>query len=293
MAPHDASRPAPASLPPAGLALIVLSASSYGIQPIFMRFAYDAGAGTMTLLAMRYLLVAAVLAIVVRLSGRSFLLPAGRRLAGVVTGGYFAVTGSAYLGSVRLIPVSFAVLLAFTYPVLVAIVSWLRGEPMGVRRVGALCTAFIGLALALGIELGELDPVGVVFGLVSAVAYTVAIFHLGYSARDTDPVVVNLHAMATCALIFTPLALATGGFEIPDTPLGLVGVLGMTLAYFTGVVAFFAALPRIGAVKTAFLSQLEPVVSIVSAVVILREQLTLIQDLGVVLLFAAVVVLSR
>ena len=45
--------------------------------------------------------------------------------------------------------------------------------------------------------------------------------------------------------------------------------------------------------KTAFLSQLEPVVSIVSAVLILREPLTAIQDLGVLLLFAAVVVLSR
>ncbi len=293
MAPLDVPRPVPARLPPAGLALIVLSASSYGIQPIFMRFAYDAGAGTMTLLALRYLLVAVVLAIVVRLSGRSFLLPAGRRMAGVATGGYFAVTGSAYLGSVRLIPVSFAVLLAFTYPVLVAIVSWLRGEPMGVRRVGALCAAFAGLALALGIEIGELDPVGVALGLVSAVAYTVAIFHLGVAARDTDPLVVNLHAMATCALIFIPLTVITGGLDIPSTPLGVVGVLGMTVAYFTGVVAFFAALPRIGAVKTAFLSQLEPVVSIVSAVLILREPLTAIQDLGVVLLFAAVVILSR
>ena len=293
MAPLDVPRPAPARLPRAGFALIVLSASSYGIQPIFMRFAYDAGAGTMALLAQRYLAAAIVLAIVLRLSGRSLLLPAGRRMAGVVTGCYFAVTGSGYLGSVRLIPVSFAVLLAFTYPILVAIVSRIRGEPLGVRRVGALCAAFLGLALALGVEIGELNPLGVVFGLVSAVAYTVAIFHLGHATRDTDPVVVNLHAMATCAVIFVPLAAIGGELGIPATTLGVVGVAGMTVTYFTGVVAFFAAVPRIGTLKTAFLSQLEPVVSIVSAMLILKEQLTPIQDLGVVVLFAAVLVLTR
>ncbi len=258
-----------------------------------MRFAYDAGAGTMALLAQRYLAAAIVLAIVLRLSGRSLLLPAGRRMAGVVTGCYFAVTGSGYLGSVRLIPVSFAVLLAFTYPILVAIVSRIRGEPLGVRRVGALCAAFLGLALALGVEIGELNPLGVVFELVSAVAYTVAIFHLGHATRDTDPVVVNLHAMATCAVIFVPLAAIGGELGIPATTLGVVGVAGMTVTYFTGVVAFFAAVPRIGTLKTAFLSQLEPVVSIVSAMLILKEQLTPIQDLGVVVLFAAVLVLTR
>ncbi|HTZ80339.1 MAG TPA: DMT family transporter [Stellaceae bacterium] len=293
MAPVDIPRPAPARLPQTGLALIVLSACSYGIQPVFMRFAYDAGAGTMALLALRYVAAAAVLAAVVRLSGRSFLLPAGRRMAGVVTGCYFAVTGSGYLGSVRLIPVSFAVLLAFTYPILVAIVSALRGEPMGMRRVGALCAAFVGLALALGIELGELNPLGVAFGLASAIAYTIAIFHLGRATRDTDPLVVNLHAMATCAVIFLPLAAGAGELTIPGTTLGVVGILGMTVTYFTGVVAFFAAVPRIGTVKTAFLSQLEPVVSITSAMLILGEQLTPVQGFGVVLLFAAVLVLTR
>jgi len=293
MAPVDIPRPAPARLPNAGLVLIVLSASSYGIQPVFMRYAYDAGAGTMGLLALRYLAAALVLAAVVRVSGRSFLLPPGRRLAGVITGCYFAVTGSGYLGSVRLIPVSFAVLLTFTYPILVAIVSGLRGEPMGLRRVGALVAAFVGLALALGVELGELNPLGVAFGLISAIAYTVAIFHLGQATRDTDPLVVNLHAMATGAVIFLPIAAATGEIALPVEPLGIVGVVGMTLCYFSGVVCFFAAVPRIGTVKTAFLSQLEPVVSIVSAVLILREQLTPVQDFGVVLLFAAVLLLTR
>ena len=83
------------------------------------------------------------------------------------------------------------------------------------------------------------------------------------------------------------------GYGVALLVVGVVGVVGMTVTYFTGVVAFFAAVPRIGAVKTAFVSQLEPVVSIVSAVLILKEQLTPIQDLGVVLLFGAVLVLTR
>ena len=292
MAPLDSSRPVPARAGFAGIALMALSATGYGLVPIFARFAYDAGATPLTLLGLRYTVVSAALLAVLRARGRPLALPAGRRYAGVVTGGMFAVIAYAYLAAIRLVPVSSAVLLFFTYPLLVVLIGWSRGERPGLRRILAVIAAFIGLAVALGVEIGGLDPLGVWLAVVGSLTYTVGIFYFGRTAAGADPMVLTLHAMGTCAVLFMPLAAAAGALVVPATTLGIVGVVGVVVTYFTGVVAFFAALARIGPVKTALLSQLEPVVSILAAVLVLREQLSLVQGLGVILLLGALMVLA-
>ena len=72
--------------------------------------------------------------------------------------------------------------------------------------------------------------------------------------------------------------------------MGLGGVIG---SYVIGAVAFFAALKRIGPVRTAFLSQLEPVVSIIAAVLILGEHVSVAQGFGIVLVIGALWALAR
>jgi len=91
-----------------------------------------------------------------------------------------------------------------------------------------------------------------------------------------------------------PLAAIDGSLTlIPGTALGLVGLAGVSITYLLGVLAFFAALIRIGPLKAALLAQLEPVVSILAAVLILGEQLSLAQGAGVVLVLGALATLAR
>ncbi len=79
---------------------------------------------------------------------------------------------------------------------------------------------------------------------------------------------------------------------LPATTLGLVGVVGVSVTYLSGVLTFFAALVRIGPMKAALLAQLEPVVSILCAVLILEEQLSLVQGLGVAVVLGALMTLA-
>jgi drug/metabolite transporter (DMT)-like permease len=272
---------------------MVLSATSYGLVPAFARMAYDAGSTPLTLLAVRYVVVTVALLAVLAGARRPLLLPPSRRFAGIITGFLFAVISYCYLGAVRYIPVSFVVLLFFTYPFPVIIIARLRGELLGARRTIAALAAFSGLALALGTKVGDLDAVGVFLALMGSASYTVALFYSGRATRDADPVVVNLHAMATCAVLFVPISLATGEFVEPATALGWIGTTGVVATYFVGVLAFFMALPRVGPMRVAFLGQLEPVVTILSAVIVLKEQLAPIQGLGIALLLAALIALAR
>ena len=293
MASINGLRPALAAPHRIGLAFSILSSMSYGSAPVFVRLAYDAGAGPLTLLASRYVIATAVVLAAMWLAGRSLAMPDGRRFGGVIAGVFFAVMAYSYLVAIQRIPVSLAALLVFTYPLPVALMGRLRGEPLRLPRVIAIVVAFVGLAVALGVEIGELDPIGIASGTVCSLAYAFGVFYFGDTTRGADPMVVTLHALATAAVIFVPLAALDGALVPPVSALGLVGVAGVSVSYLVGVLAFFAALVRIGPMKVALLAQLEPVVSILSAVLILQEQLSLVQGLGIAVVLVALMTLAR
>jgi drug/metabolite transporter (DMT)-like permease len=293
MASINGLRPALAAPHRIGLACSVLSSVSYGSAPVFVRFAYEAGAGPLTVLAFRYVMATIVVLAALRLAGRSLAMPAGRPFGGAIAGIFFAVMAYSYLVAIQRIPVSLAALLVFTYPLPVALLGRLRGEPLRWPRILAITAAFIGLAVALGVEIGELDLLGIASATVCSLAYAFGVFYFGDATRGADPMVVTLHAVATAALIFVPLAALDGSLALPQTTLGLVGVAGVSVSYLVGVLAFFAALVRIGPMKAALLAKLEPVVSILCAVLILQEQLSLVQGLGIAVVLGALMSLAR
>jgi drug/metabolite transporter (DMT)-like permease len=277
-----------------GVAFSIVSSMSYGSAPIFVRWAYDAGAVPLTLLATRYVIAMVAILAALRLAGRPLAMPRERPLGGVIAGVFFAIMAYTYLFAIHRIPVSLAALLVFTYPLPVALLGRLRGEPLRASRIVAIAAAFVGLAIALGVEIGELDLLGIASATVCSLTYAFGVFYFGDATRGADPMVVTLHATATAGAIFVPLAVLDGALTlIPGTTLGLVGVAGVSASYLVGVLCFFAALIRIGPMKAALLAQLEPVVSILAAVLILQEQLSLVQSLGIAVVLGALASLAR
>jgi len=294
MASINGLRPALAGPQRIGIAFSILSSLSYGSAPVFVRWAYDAGAVPLTLLASRYVIASLVILAYMALGRRSLGMPAGNPFGGVIAGVFFSIMAYTYLLAIQRIPVSLAALLVFTYPLPVALLGRLRGEPLRPARIVAIAAAFVGLAVALGVEIGELDLLGIASATVCSLTYAFGVFYFGDTTRGADPMVVTLHATATAAAIFVPLAMLDGSLTlVPGTALGLVGVAGVSLTYLVGVLTFFAALVRIGPMKAALLAQLEPVVSILSAVLILAEQLTLVQGLGIAVVLSALASLAR
>jgi drug/metabolite transporter (DMT)-like permease len=294
MASINGLRPALAAPQRIGIAFSVFSSMSYGSAPIFVRWAYDAGAVPLTLLATRYVVATLVILAALGIAGRSLAMPAERRFGGVIAGVFFSIMAYSYLFAISRIPVSLAALLVFTYPLPVALLGRVRGEPLRPARIVAMVAAFIGLAVALGVEIGELDLLGIASATVCSLTYAFGVFYFGDATKGADPMVVILHATATAAVIFVPLAVLGGALSLmPGTALGLTGVAGVSLTYLVGVFCFFAALIRIGPLKAALLAQLEPVVSILAAVLILAEQLSLVQSAGVAVVLVALATLAR
>lgn len=248
---------------------------------ILSRLAFDAGTNALTVLAARFALVSAVFLFWLRLRRRPLQLPLRTALAAFAIGAVFWLQTGGYLSAIAFIPVSLAVLLFYTYPLLtVLLVSVLERRRPDVVDSGAVLAALLGLALVLEVSLQSLHPLGVLFALSGACAGAVVLVWSRRVLGDADPARVLLHMSAgglVVALAVTPMFT---GYAVTRGLAGH-GALGAALVCFVlFYAAMFAGLGRIGPVRTAIVMNLEPPVTIVLAVVLLGERMTGVQLVG-------------
>jgi drug/metabolite transporter (DMT)-like permease len=275
----------------AGVVLLVLSASAYGAVPIFARLYYDAGGTPLAVLAFRYTAAVLLLAAALPLTGRRL----RASTPGLAIGALLASVSYGYLGAVRYIPVSVAALILFTYPMLTVLAARLFGlERIGWRRGFGVVAAFLGLAMGLDVDPGiALDWHGVALAAAAAVASTALLLSSQRAARAGGGIDLIFQANLVSAMIFLPLAIVAGEATAPASPAGWAGLVGVAASFLIGIVAFIAGIGRLGAVRAAALSNLEPLVSIVGAVLFLGESLGAIQLGGIALAAAGILAMSR
>jgi drug/metabolite transporter (DMT)-like permease len=279
-----------------GIALVLSTAAMFGFAPTFARLAYDAGADVVTVLLARFVFVWLMLEAIARLRGAAPLEGRARRDA-IGVGLLMGLVSFGYMGAIRYIPVGLASLTFYTFPLLIGLAGWLaRTEHMSPLRWAALAVAFLGLGLALGIadELGIAgqDPRGLALALLAAVAVAISALWSRGPLAAADPFVSTARMMLAATAAYALLALWHGQLALPATGLGWVGFTGNAVCYLIGLVGFFGAIPMIGAARVGLYSNIEPLVSILFAMMILDERLSGIQALGCLLVGAALLLVS-
>ena len=278
-APRDEAR---------GLLLVALSTVAYGVLPILGKVAYAAGVEALPLLAWRYVIAAALIALLER-GPRP---PLRERLRLWAIGSVFVFNSIAYFRALELIPATVTALVLYTYPVMVALLAAVVGvERLTGRAFLAAVGAFAGCALtAAGAPLGErLPPAGIALALLAALVYASYIvlssrYGIGVPAR-----VLALHLAQAAAVLCVAFALASGGLSLPPDPRGLLAVAGIgVVSTVVAMTAFLAGMALVGPTRASILSSLEVVVTLVLALLLLGERLAPWQWLGALLILGAV-----
>jgi drug/metabolite transporter (DMT)-like permease len=273
-----------------GLVLAVTGALGFGLMITASRMTYDAGSNPVTLICARAGVPALLLALVMLARGTSFaIVPgAGRAVAGVILGQLGITIG--YLSAVAYIPVSLAVLVFYAYPILVAAVLALtRHSHVGWTAALAFAAAFAGLTLALTPSFASLDPRGLGFALCATVAGTILLLAADRLPPDQGMLPVCLHANLATLALAVPYALITGSLAAPQAAAGWGSLAFVCLAYLAAFFAMIGAVRYAGPLRTALAFNLEPVIAILSAVLLLGEALGPVQTLGAALVIGALV----
>ncbi|MBI3515428.1 MAG: DMT family transporter [Proteobacteria bacterium] len=274
-----------------GLAAVlpgVAAALAFGVSNVLGKVAFQDGADVLALVAFRSVLGIGLLWGWLRLGPPAPRHSRRARWIALGLGVLFAANVYGVFGAIRVIPVPVAVLAYFIYPLLTGIGAALTGlERLSWQGALAALVAFAGLALMIGAQPGELAVAGLLFAFGAALCRTAMLLITRASLTGADPRLTTWYSMLSSGAVLVAACLLTREWHGPDGALGWAAFVGASVTTTIAILALFASTARIGPFRTAFLMNLEPVVSTVLSLAFLGDSISGLQLLGGAAMIAA------
>lgn len=214
----------------------------------------------------------------------------------MIAGTFTGLVGLFYYQCVKLIPASIAIILLMQYLWISIVIEWtvFKKNPHRMQIIAA-ATVLIGTILAGGIfnQSIQLNPLGIIWGLLAALSYSIFLMVSGRVGNDL-PVLKKSALMITGSMIMTwiifpPLFFFDGvsfsGLYQWGLVLALLGTVIPPLFFSIGV-------PKIGVSIGAILSAAELPVAVTVSHFVLKEEVQFIQWLGVILILSAIALIN-
>ena len=261
----------------------------------FARLTYDAGSDPATQVFLRSLALTVTMVALQLGLGRNIIVP--RRIIPLTLGFGVCILmmSFGYLSSVAYISVSLAVLLLYTFPLMVGIASPLLGrEKMTWMKALCLIGAFTGLLIASSSGFEALDWRGVALALTAAAGIAGISLFGGNAMAKAHPFTMNAWMNLWVVLAVGLYLAASGGPNWPQTSIGWLATLGVCVCYMLGILAMFLGLMLVSPAQSALTLNFEPLFSTIAAILLLHETIAPRQWIGmaILLMFLAVSTLT-
>ena len=270
------------------------SAASFGMVAPLAGLAYAGGASPAAVVLARLVFGLGGAAGAVALLNRPWPMPRREWPGTLAVSVAWIVVTVAYMASFYYIPVSLAVLMFFTFPVLIALVAPLvDGRRPRALTVGAALLAFAGLVLALGPDVGGLDWRGCALGFAAALGAMSTFILSRRLVAEQDMFAFSFHLHLVCVLAVGAALAVTGWPDWPADVSPWLGLAGVGVFYVAAVLLQFAAIRLAGPSRASIVFNAEPVITMLGAAVMLGERLGPWQLAGAVLVIGAVLLSTR
>ena len=292
-----------AALSRLGFFTLLLIALMMGANHVAARIAFNNGLDVASAVAVRSVVTALVVTLLMVLQGVSFSLRRRQGIALLAIGLLVGAQSLCLYSAVARLPVALALLAFNTYPLWTALWAWVIYRQRPERAVLiAMPIILAGLALALDVlgaasGLGASGQwsrigVGVAFALTAAAFFGVALVLTQHEAGDVDGRLRTVCLMSVATLVALGNVAVQGGFHLPQAAPGWWGLAALTFLYGTGFTIMFTVLPRLGVVGTSAIMNIEPVCALVLAWLILDQSIAPMQIAGALLVVGTVMKLG-
>ena len=266
-----------------GAAFALAGGIIYGLAPPFTRFAFNAGVPVIETAFWRVAAMSALIGLAAIIWRWRIRVPAG---SGWLLCLMTLATGSisiGYLGAVQYMPVALTVIIFFTFPIIILLLSPLiEGQRITLVQWLIGIMAFAGLVIAIGPGGGAADWRGLLLATMAA-AGAMTQFFVGRALSARMEV---LHFGLIVHLALVPVlgamviwlrggfAMLHGGTGVPPEGIAVTGLVALTVVALSYGVAFLcqmSALKLAPASTVAPFFNIEPVTSVAVAAILLAE----------------------
>ena len=276
-----------------GVYAALASAFFLGMAPVFGKLAINQGMPWQGVVALRTILAASLLLLVILINKLNFLYiyPAGL-LGCLLAGGINGVGSLFYYAALGRIDASLGQLLYSFYPLSLVLWLWLDRQPPTKLTIFRFLLTIPAVILLIQAEPQGVDFWGVLMMLVSAALYAL---HIPINQRvlfDMPAPTVALYTLLSMSIVVLPAYFISGVNIYPALNITWWPVLGLSLVTFFSRLALFMGVKHLGGMQTALLGLGELLVTIFISHLWLAERLSFQQWAGAGLLSLSLVLIS-
>ena len=279
---------------------ILLGASLWGMIAIFVIALGELGFTEMEIVTLRVGWAALFLFLIGIMKYRHILSIKKRKDVG-----YFVGTGIlsivffnwCYFTAMNEMNISVAVILLYTSPVFVTILSFLfLKEGLNTKKIIAVAGTIIGCILIAGMGSGAIEtitPIGILIGLGSGFFYALYSIFSKFALRTYQPFVVTFYTFLFATVFLLPVTQLWNKLDLLLTSKALFYSAGLGLIPTVfGFLLYTSGLKTVDSSKAAIIATVEPFVATFLGVFIYSEKLSTIQLFGSLLILCSVLIVQ-
>lgn len=280
-----------------GIFQTIASGVCFGFLGLFGKWLYENNVKPGELLALRFLIAAALsFAFILLRFPRRLKLSAQEWFRCAMLGIFgYALFSFCFFSALKGLSASLTVLLLYTFPVLVALGGWIFfGEKISKDHLPAIPLAGVGLICLVWKDVSVDRAEYLIFGIAAAVFYAIYILVSSRWLKTVDPSVstpgIQLFAGLTLGSLYLRDISHTQKI-IEDN--WLVLMLVAVVCSIAAMGLFLAGLQKLKSWEVSILSTTEPLTGVIVAMLVLAEKLSLLQSFGAIAIVAALIWTSR
>lgn len=280
-----------------GVLYIVISSFCFGVIPILAKLAYEHGSNTYSVLSLRFLIAAVIVFFYIIKNKVSMRLSFHQAILIIILGVFgYSGTVLCLFYSYKYISAGIATMLSYTYPTIVTILSSIiYKEKVHLRKIVSLFMAILGMVIIIFASKISFNIKGILLAMGGAFCYSIYVVGVSSSKiRDVNNYLITFYISVISFLTASFLGISTKGLNFHFSYYSLVCVI--LLAFISTVLAltlFLKGVKIIGPSNASILNTLEPIVSLILGILILKESITVGIVVGSIFVVASAVILAK